>query len=136
MTEFENVNEYIKMSLTYKEKKDIDTALRYASIASVITLYPRADVCCIMGELYLERGNYTWSKFWYEKAVGNPYLGIEGETIDESSYTWLPLLKLSFISFKEGKYEEAMEYNDSVLLMYPENTDALENKKMLEKLIK
>lgn len=131
----QKLNEFMALSLQYKDNKDYDNALKYAALASISTDYPRADVCCQMGDVYLERGNLKWAKIWFENAIGNFYIDENGEKLDESFYTWIPMLKLSYIMYKLGNIESAVEFNNAVLLIQPENEDALSNAKIFEELL-
>jgi tetratricopeptide (TPR) repeat protein len=130
----DNLNEFMAMSFKYKKDKDLKNALKYAALASVSTDYPRADVCCHMGDLYLEMGNLVWARFWFEAAIGNIYVDISGEKLDESFYTWIPMLRLSYIMYTIGDIDKAIEYNNAVLLIQPENEDAISNAEVFKNL--
>lgn len=131
----EKLNEFMRLSFEYKNKKDYDNALKYASLATISTDYPRADTCCQMGEIYICRNNFEWAKFWFEKAIGNIQVDDNGDKIDESFSTWLPMLRLSYVFYKIGDYEKANDMNNAVLLIAPNNEDALYNEFFLKDLI-
>ena len=123
-----DTNELIHKALEYKAvNKDLDMALKYAMLAVMSTWSPRADACCVAGEVYLERNNYEWAKFWYEKAVSNMNCGVDEELPDADYYTKVPILKLGYISYRMGNMKAALEYFESVLRMDPENEIALDN---------
>lgn len=131
----DNLNEFMNLSLQYYEKMDYNNALKYAALASVSTDYPRADVCCQMGDIYLEKGNLDWAKFWFERAIGNIYVDHNGDKLDDAFYTWVPLLKLSYILYKLGDVQGAFDYNESVLLIQPDNEDAISNREFLSNIL-
>lgn len=130
------INGLLDIALKYKDKeRNLDNALKYAMLASTLSYSPRADVCCTIGEIYLEKGNELWASFWYEKALNNFNVGID-EELPESEYsTIIPMLKLCFIEHKMGNIARAKEYNDAVLIIQPDNEIALNNKKELENLV-
>lgn len=131
-----NTQDLLQTSLEFKDKlHDLDNALKYAYFAAASTYSPKADVCCHIGEIYLEKGNVEWSRFWYEKALNNISMDINEISSDIDYYTIIPLLKLCFICFKCKEYEQAKNYNDSVLKIDSKNTIALKNKEELEKII-
>lgn len=123
-----DVKELLNSALMFKDvKHDLDLALKYASMASVCTFSPRADVCCTIGEIYLEKGNCEWAKFWYEKALNNMSCGLDEETVDTEYWTTIPMLKLGFISHVMNNDEGALEYFEAVLKIDPTNEIAKNN---------
>ena len=127
-----NTDELLKKALMYKDvNHDLDLALKYATLASVCTFSPRADVCCTIGEIYLEKGNCTWAKFWYERAMNNMTCGIDEVLVDSEYWTTIPLLKLGFISHVMGNDEGALELFEAVLKIDPNNEIAKNNIKQI-----
>jgi tetratricopeptide (TPR) repeat protein len=123
-----NTEELLHKALEYKgQVKDLDIALKYAAMSVISTWSPRADACCVMGEVYLERGNLQWSKFWYEKAVNNMSCGVDEELPDSKYFTTIPMLKLGYIDYKMGNYKSALEYFEAVLNIEPDNEIAKDN---------
>lgn len=129
----EVLNANFNISLIYKDRKsDITKALKYAYMAAACTTIPRADVCCLIGDIYQKLKNWTWAKFWYEKAYNNRCEKLEATFLDEACITWKPLLNLCVCEYNLGNKDKAKEYNDMVLEILPNNADALNNKKIFE----
>lgn len=121
----------IEQAYFYKNANDLDNALKYASIAAINTYSPTAEVCCLLGELYLMKGNLKWAEIWYKNAIMNTSISIMEEELVQDFYTIIPLLKLGYISDRLGKYEESLEYFNSVLKYDTENEIAKENIEIL-----
>lgn len=134
MDNIKNLNDFMNMSMIYKEKKDYDNALKYAALATISTKYPRADACCQMGDIYLSINNLQWAELWFKAAIGNVQIDINGNTIDESFSTWIPMLKLSYVYYMMEDIDKAKAMNDAVLLIQPQNADALANKEIFNTL--
>lgn len=129
------LNTIIKIALIYKSRGEMKTALNYAFNGCTFTFSPRADLCCLIGDIYYEMGNMEWAVKWYRNSFNNiPNIG--EETSFNTDYLFkIPSLKLSVVLYDMGEYQEAMEYAESVLKIEPENEDALFNKnKIGEKL--
>lgn len=98
--------------IEYTDNKDISNAFKYASFAAVCTTSPRADICCLLGDLYVGIGNNKWAKIWYKNAISNATT----YPINAAYYTWLPLVKLANIS--EDK-KEAESYLSAAEILNP-----------------
>lgn len=128
-----SVEELINKAMYYKdEANDLNLALKYASLATIVTYSPRADACCLMGEIYLLKGNVEWAIRWYKSALNNITMDMDEVIPDKSYLTIIPLIKLAFISHGMGEDEKAIEYYDAVLKLDPKNEIALKNKGALE----
>lgn len=130
----DNISQTLAIAERYKrERKDTDNAIKYAYMAAAMSFSPRADVCCMLGELYLEKRNLEWAMFWYEKAYGNTSFSLDETDIDEDYYTIVPMLKLGFINSLMGNNEKALLYFKNVLAVRPDNKIAMDNIEAIEK---
>jgi len=130
----EQLNSYLCMAILYQTvKHDQDNALKCAMLGATCTAIPRADICCIIGDIYKSRKNWIWAKFWYERAVDNVSEKLDATFLDPSCYTWKPRLNLCVCEYNLGNFEAAERYNDEVLQIVPDNVDAINNKKVFEK---
>lgn len=128
------INDLLNNALLFKDvKHDLDIALKYAYMAAVLSYSPRADVCCTIGEIYLEKKNYEWARFWYEKALNNMNMSVDEEMVDADYYTVIPLLKLGFITHKMGDDDASEECFRAVLKVRPDDEVAKNNIAILEK---
>lgn len=127
-------NGFLNEALKHKDvTHDLDLALKYAYLAASATYSPRADVCCVLGEIYLMKGNYIWAKNWYEKALYNETTGFDEKRPDQEFYGSIPMLKLGFILHNLGRNEEATDYFKAVLKIEPDNQTAKENLSLIQK---
>lgn len=103
------VNLLLQLVDIYISEQDISSAFKYAAIASVCTSSPRADVCCLLGDLYVTIGNIKWANKWYKAALNSVPTYKE---LDTKYYTWYPLVCLGNIATTPDeikKYLEAAE---------------------------
>lgn len=128
----DKLNALVAISRIELDAQHFGEALKYAVLASICTESPRADVCCLLGDIYFQKGNLKWAKLWFEQAVGNILLGSEAEGLDMKYCTTYPLASLSTIEYAMGNVKNAMEYNDTVLELDSENEVALNNKAFLK----
>ena len=114
----ERVYLLITLSTIYKLKGDILSALKYCAIASICTPSPRADVCCMMGELYFYSDNLEWAEKWYNNAINNTtslsYINPEYSNI-------IPFSKLFEIYFKKKDIKTCEKYLILIETMSPNN---------------
>lgn len=131
MENIQDLEKFLLMSKGCVDEMDYDGALKYAMLAVSCTDTPRADVCCCAGEIYMMKGKLRWASWWFEKAIGSVWVGINGETIDNMYSTWFPMLKLSYIYYKENRIDDSLDMTEAVLKIVPDNEDALANKEVL-----
>lgn len=111
--ENKQVDILIELIKSYVEKKDFTSALKYCAFASICTTSPRADICCLFGDLYTVLGNIPWAKLWYKAAINN----VPNDYIVESMYyTWYPMLCISSIT---DNPEESKKYLSAVEIINP-----------------
>ena len=73
---------------------------------------PRADICCALGEYYLEEGKVKQGAFWYKVALDcipeKGSLAIQ----NKDYYTWIPSLQLCLCYFKMGNLNCSYFFNE------------------------
>lgn len=129
----DKLNALVAISRIELDARHFGEALKYAVLASICTESPRADVCCLLGDIYFQKGNLSWAKLWFEQAVGNIRLGSETEGLDMKYCAVYPLASLSTVEYAMGNVKNAMEYNDTVLELEPDDEIALSNKDFFSK---
>ena len=131
------LNTLYQMAIIYKnDKKDSKLALKYAYDAVQCTRVPRADVCCLIGDIYLEDQNYRVASMWFKLAVNNIPDEFEGTFMLECYNKEYAMLQACVSLYNEGLIEESEKYNDMVLELYPEHEMALQNKDFFNNLKK
>lgn len=117
----------------------IDLANLYESIGSkdkiLSTLFrsfefdePRAEVCCSIGNYFLDAGLYNLAIYWYEVALSRSSKDKEYGFINYECYGYLPAIQLCVCYFKLGNREKSIYYNDLASKFKPNDTFVKYNK--------
>ena len=117
----------------------IDLANLYESIGSkdkiLSTLFrsfefdePRAEVCCSIGNYFLDAGLYNLAIYWYEVALTRSSKDKEYGFINYECYGYLPAIQLCVCYFKLGNREKSIYYNDLASKFKPNDTFVKYNK--------
>ncbi|MEH7348928.1 glycosyltransferase [Gottfriedia acidiceleris] len=87
---------------------------------------PRAEICCRLGYIYLQQGDYSRSISWYKLAtlVDVPE---KSPFINQACYTWLPHLQLCFCYSRLGNQLTARRHNDLAASYVPNNPSVIHN---------
>lgn len=88
---------------------------------------PRAEVCCDIGELFLQRQQYQQSIFWYRMALTRPKEESSGAFILHDCYGYLPCIQMCVCYDRLGDTEKAEHYNKKAGLYHPDAPAYLQN---------
>ncbi len=105
----DRLNACHRLYLIYLHLNDLDKALKYAYLGASCTSAPRADICCAIGNVYLQRGNLEWSRVWYERALGNVPQGLETTFYSNAHHSITPALQLCYIYDRMGDKTKAFD---------------------------
>jgi glycosyltransferase involved in cell wall biosynthesis/ubiquinone/menaquinone biosynthesis C-methylase UbiE len=97
---------------------------------------PRAEVCCRLGEIFLNNHNDVEKAiFWYKLAtnLGSPP-DIRGLLYQPHTWTWLPHMQLSVCYEKIGEFKKAIHHSEKALEYYPEHYKIHHNLNYLKEL--
>lgn len=94
---------------------------------------PRAEVCCEIGNHFLESGQYRIAIFWFETARSRDMGDRRGGFILPDCYHYIPALQLCVCYDKLGNYEKAKEFNDIAGSYKPKSPAVLYNKMYFDK---
>ncbi len=92
---------------------------------------PRADICCIAGNIFLKKGEYEQAIFWYSLAPSR-YAGVGASLISADYGGYIPYLQLTVIYDRLGDNRAAREYNELAGKCRPEGAEYLWNKAYFE----
>lgn len=109
------------MAKGFRSLGNPDEAFFKALEALGTTSTPRADVCCLLGDAYLQRGSVHWAKVWYREAIDNRLDGLEDTFCERMYYTWYPRLQLGTLLIGEDN-EAAQKYFDELHETNPDIT--------------
>ncbi|MEG0133137.1 MAG: glycosyltransferase family 2 protein [Clostridium sp.] len=117
----------------YAFKDDKDSALKIL-FKSFEFDAPRADFCCIIGDILLDRDIVDGAIFWYEIAAKwmppKDYLAL----MDTAYYTWVPNLQLCVAYFKKGDIDKSVYHNEEAAKYIPDNPKIEYNRELFEKI--
>ncbi|MGL5150997.1 MAG: glycosyl transferase, partial [Clostridium sp.] len=111
---------------TNQEGKKIDAILE-----SYKWGIPRADICCRMGEFFMNKGDYKTGAFWYKIAMvcvpDKNYMGVD----IKEYYTWIPSIQLCVCYSNLGDLETAHYYNEVTASYVGDSPKVLHNRNYL-----
>ena len=98
------------LSLCYSDKKQNADALE-ALFTSFLYDSPRAEICCQIGNQFMQSQEYEKAIFWFELALNIPKQEEKGAFVDLDSYGYLPCIQLCVCYDKLKQYSKAEDYN-------------------------
>ena len=115
----------------YKELGEENRA--YASLLRGFPIAaPNSQACCILGEMFLNRGEYTSAIFWYKAALKAPDEEKAGGFVNRDYCAFVPFIQLCVIYNKMGHHQTACAYNEAAGTIKPRNPSYLSNKRYFE----
>lgn len=97
---------------------------------------PRADLCCRLGEYFMEEEKFKQAAFWYKVAMSCTHdknnLGVD----QRDYYTWIPAIQLCVCYSRLGEYETAYYYNELTAAYVKDTTKVLHNRNYLREKLK
>ncbi len=97
---------------------------------------PRAEVCCDIGELFLQKRQYRQAIFWYRMALSRPKDETSGAFILHDCYGYLPCIQMCVCYDRLGDTEKAEHYNKKAGLYHADAPAYLQNLKYFQTLKK
>ncbi len=126
-----NISASCDLSNCYKESGN--------ELMEIISLFrsfiydlPRAEICCDIGNYFLDRCKYEIAVFWYKLAAEKQYNDKSGGFHFPDCYGFIPNIQMCVCYDKLGDYEKAAYYNDIAATFKPNNESVLFNKKYFE----
>lgn len=89
---------------------------------------PRAELCCDLGNLFLEEGRCQEAAFWYETALSRPREDRSGGFVSPDCYGFLPAIQLCVCMDRLGRREEAARYNELAASFRPNSKEVEYNR--------
>lgn len=93
---------------------------------------PRPEVCCKLGQYFLEKQQLENSIFWYELAITNKPNIQNGGFYNEDYSGYIPYIQLCVCYDKIGDISKAIFYNNKAGELKPSDASFLYNKKYFE----
>lgn len=92
----------------------------------------RAEICCDIGNLFLEQRQYDKALFWFRSALSLNENAEKGGFVNADSHGFLPAIGLCVCYDALGDYESAEKYNEIAGGYRPASSAYLHNKKYFE----
>ncbi|MCD1258796.1 glycosyltransferase family 2 protein [Paenibacillus athensensis] len=88
---------------------------------------PRAEFCCKIGAIWADRGHYANAIYWYRQAAllekRQDVMGLS----DQSAWTWLPHLQLTYCYDRLGERAKALIHHEIAKLHHPLHPSIVHN---------
>lgn len=95
---------------------------------------PRAEICCELGNYFLQEQALEQAIYWYRAALHVPHKEIAGGFVQPDFYDYVPYLQLCVCYDRLGDYETARDYNEKAGSCKPQSQAYLQNKAYFEQL--
>lgn len=95
---------------------------------------PRAEICCEIGKIFLEQGEFSTAAYWYSLALSSEPDTHSGAFVDYSSYGFIPAIQLTVCYDRLGDAKKAEYYNEIAGKYRPDAEEYLYNKKYFSSL--
>lgn len=115
------------LALCYNETTQKDAALT-ALFRAFTYDTPRAEICCLIGNIFMEKCEYEQAVYWFETALTLPEKEEAGGFIDIDSYGYLPCIQLCVCYDKLKDYKTAETYNLRAGTYRPDSKAYIQNK--------
>lgn len=122
------------LSLCLKKIKGSNFALS-ALFRSFLYDAPRAEICCDIGNIFIESENFKTAAFWFERALNSDPPEQSGAFVDHFAYGFIPAIQLAVCYDRLGYTAKAARYNEIAGSFYPESEEYLHNKKYFESVL-
>lgn len=127
----DNINSCSELGLCYLELDQPQKALE-TYFRSFTYDRPRAEICCRIGYLFQEKGDFKSAAFWFELILTlEKPLETWGFMIHEC-WDYIPFIECAVCYDRLGDYKKALEFNDRALIVQPNSKSAIANKHYLE----
>ena len=72
---------------------------------------PRAEICCEIGRLFMEKKEYVTAAYWYQQAFLAPRKKKNGGFYIADSHDFIPAIQMCVCLDKAGRHREAFEFH-------------------------
>ncbi len=119
------------MSECYKLKNDIKN--QYNCLVSTFFYdSPRANVCCKIGDIHLEKKEYLTAINWYKIATNCPDVVFKGGFVEPMFYNYYPLLQMCYCYYSINDLKNAEKCNKNAK-KYLKSEIVLQNEEFFKK---
>ena len=98
-----------------------------ALLRSFVYDTPRAEVCCALGEHFIQEAAYTQAIYWYLAAAAQEPNEQSSAFIQRDCYNFVPYLKLCVCYDKIGNAQQAVLYHNKAKMVRPTHPSVVYN---------
>lgn len=121
----------IDLSDCYQKINDTNNAF-FSLLRSFEFDKPQPEICCKLGNYFLENNNIEIAIFWYELAISNKPDMKNGGFHNADYFGYIPYIQLCVCYDKIGNTQKAIFYNNKAGELKPNNKAFLYNKNYFE----
>lgn len=96
---------------------------------------PKPEICCDIGDVFREHGNYEQAIFWYRLAINEGKKDRCGGFLYPDASGYIPYMNLCVCYDRLGNYEKANACNESAGIYKPNDKNYLYNKRYFENIL-
>ena len=93
------------------------------------TNVPRAEICCEIGRLFMEKREYVTAAYWYQQALLAPRKKKNGGFYIADSHDFIPAIQMCVCLDKAGRHREAFEFHKKARVLKPLHQAVIGNEK-------
>lgn len=123
------INLYHAYAALGEENKALSSLVR-----SMTIIPPNSQTCCILGEHFFKKGEYEFSIYWYNTALGADNGERYGSFINVDYCAFIPYMQLCVLYDRLGDSQKACDFNMKAGKIKPHNENYLSNVEYFEKL--
>ena len=90
---------------------------------------PRAEICCEIGRLFMEKKEYVTAAYWYQQALLAPRKKKNGGFYIADSHDFIPAIQMCVCLDKAGRHREAFEFHKKARVLKPLHQAVIGNEK-------
>lgn len=94
---------------------------------------PRAEICCEIGRIMMQRQQYTQAIYWYQQALSDHPREYSGAFIQKDCYGYIPYIQLCVCHDRLGQFEEAYRCHCLSMAAKPDSEAVLYNQHYFER---
>ena len=122
-------------SKCYLQLNDTERALKQL-FSSFVYDNPRAEICCSIGDIFLNGENYSQAAYWYETALKCTKNEKSGAFIRPECYDFIPYIQLCVCYDRLGEHSIAEKYNEMAGKIKTNSKAVLHNNEYFRNLFK
>lgn len=119
------------LSQCYKRLKNHEMAL-FSLLKSLSLDSPRAEICCDIGDIFLERSQHKTAVFWYEAALKATRNDVGGGFVLPDKYGLYPHLQLCVCHYKLGDIKQSRKHHNKAAKISPNSNAVKFNKEFFK----